>query len=214
MKTLNNYNKILIGKNNNENIYLTPPSWSCGWYWSFGYIGNINCHYHLDSLLKNNIEGLKEHFNGSFIVRNSQMWEFAELTKTVYKLKETAEILGRGGVGYTSNICKDIIINNIEVERINKIVLPAIFDEIYKILESNKNNTKLFKKIAAINLKGDTKKVIEFMKKNNIKTDDLKTLEDNENYNHKYIEGITKDDFKNIHSFYWADFHKNKKTKK
>ena len=214
MKTLNNYNKILIGKNNNENIYLTPPSWSCGWYWSFGYIGNNNCHYHLDSLLKNNIEGLKEHFNGSFIIRNSQLWEFAELIKTVYKLKETAEILGRGGVGYTSNICKDIIINNIEVERINKIVLPAIFDEIYKILESNKNNTKLFKKIAAINLKGDTKKVIEFMKKNNIKTDDLKTLEYNENYNHKYIEGITKDDFKNIHSFYWADFHKNKKTKK
>ena len=89
MKTLNNYTKILIGKNENENIYLTPPSWDCDWYWSFGYIGNKNCHYHLDSLLKNNIEGLKEHFDGTFIIRNSQMWEFAELTETVYKLKET-----------------------------------------------------------------------------------------------------------------------------
>jgi hypothetical protein len=52
MKTLSNYEKILLGYNNNEPIYLSPPSWDCGWYWGFGYLGNKNCHYHVDGLTK------------------------------------------------------------------------------------------------------------------------------------------------------------------
>ena len=41
------------------------------------------------------------------------------------------------------------------------------------------------------------------MNKNNIKTDDLKS-----------IDGITDNDFNIIHSFYWKDYHSNKKIKK
>ena len=48
---MKNYPKILIGKNNNENIYLSPPKWDCGWYWGFGYLGNKDCHYHVDGLI-------------------------------------------------------------------------------------------------------------------------------------------------------------------
>ena len=54
--------------------------------------------------------------------------------KTFYILKETAEVLGRGGAHYTSNPCKDIIVNNEEVKRINEVVLPSIFAEIEKLL--------------------------------------------------------------------------------
>ena len=46
------YNKIKLGVVNNETIYLTPPSWDCDWYWGFGYLGNKNCHYHIDGLNK------------------------------------------------------------------------------------------------------------------------------------------------------------------
>ena len=34
-------------KCDNKTIYITKPSWECGWYWSFGYLGNSNEHYHL-----------------------------------------------------------------------------------------------------------------------------------------------------------------------
>ena len=181
MKTLSNYTKILLGRNNNENIFLSPPSWDCGWYWGFGYLGNKNCHYHLDGLNEgknqNSYDALKEHFGDSFIIkRDADIWTFCELIKTFYALKETAEILGRGGAHYTSNPCKDIIINKVETERINNIVLPQIFEEIFKILHRNLDSEKVFGELVAINLKGDTAKVIEYMKENFISTDDLQLL--------------------------------------
>jgi len=52
----------------------------------------------------------------------------------------------------------------------------------------------------AINLKGDTKKVVEFMKENSICTDDLKN-----------IVGLTKNDCSIIHTYFWKDFHSTKK---
>lgn len=152
MKTLSNYkSKIYLGTVNNERIYLSAPSWDCGWYWGFGYLGNMNCHYHVDGLTKiknynfeksvweyefvNLYDGFKKHFGDSFIVKNdSDIWTLAELFKTWYTLKETAEVLGSGSAHMTTNPCKDIIINKDEVTRINGIVLPQIFEEIYKIL--------------------------------------------------------------------------------
>jgi hypothetical protein len=58
------------------------------------------------------------------------------LILTAYALKETAEVLGRGGSHCSSNPLADLIKNEIEVKRINEIVLPAIFDEIEKTLIS------------------------------------------------------------------------------
>ena len=218
MKTLSTYTKILLGYNNNKPIYLSPPSWDCGWYWGFGYIGNKDCHYHIDGLTKidtynneakvfttklvNLYDGFTEHFGDTLQVRNSDLWTLVELFSTFYKLKETAEVLGRGGSHYTNNPCKDLIINVDEVTRINNVVLPQIFEEIYKILNRNKGNEKLFKKLVSINLKGNTQKVVEFMNENGIKTDDLKAIKD-----------LTKDDFNTIHSYWHKDYHaKNKKV--
>lgn len=133
------YKKVLLGKVDGENIYLDPPSWDCGWYWGFGYLGNRYCHYHVDGLMKNTnlFAGIKEHFDkDTFILKSDrEVWIFAELFATFYTLKKTAEVLRRGGSHYTNNPCKEIIINGAEVERINKIVLPAIFKEIYKLLD-------------------------------------------------------------------------------
>lgn len=215
MKTLSNYSKILLGYNDDEPIYLSPPSWDCGWYWGFGYLGNRNCHYHIDGLTKiekynsdakvfttksvNLYDGFIEHFGNTLKVRKSDLWTLVELFSTFYKLRDTAEVLGRGGSHYTTNPVKDLIINTDEVTRINNVVLPQVFEEIYKILWRNAENDKLFKKLVAINLKGNTTKVVEFMNENSIKTDDLKD-----------IEGLTKDDFNNIHSYWWKNHHTNK----
>lgn len=154
MKTIREYKeKTLLGMHDNEKIYLSHPLWDCEWYWGFGYLGNENCHYHVDGLKKietynfekqmwqyefvNLYDGFKKHFSDSFVVKkDADIWKLAELFCTFYTLKEAAEVLGRGGYHYTTNPCKDTIINKGEVERINNIVLPAVFDEIYKILES------------------------------------------------------------------------------
>ena len=99
MKTLRHYNKIYLGKNiYNEKIYLDAPSWECGWYWSFGYLGNKNCHYHVDGLKKdgnnnyiNLFDGLKKEFRDTFIVKeDGDVWVLAELFETFYTLKKAA----------------------------------------------------------------------------------------------------------------------------
>ena len=63
------------------------------------------------------------------------LWEFCELVKTAYTLKETSEVLGRGGSNMNTNPLTEVIKNQEEVKRINTIVLPAIFDKIQQILE-------------------------------------------------------------------------------
>lgn len=147
-----NFNsKFYLGKVDNEKIYLSPPSWDCGWYWGFGYLGNKNHHYHIDGLKKvqkynfeksvfeyeffNLFDGLKKHFGDSFVVKeDGDIWVLAELFSTFYALKEAAEVLGRGGSRMTSNPCKDIITNKSETDRINNTVLPSIFNAIHEIL--------------------------------------------------------------------------------
>lgn len=216
MKTLSNYSKILLGYNDNQPIYLDAPSWDCGWYWGFGYLGNKNCHYHVDRLTKietynheakaftheivNLYDGFKRHFGDTFIIkRDKDVWTLAELFKTFYILKETAEVLWNGCSHLASNPCKDFIINKDEVMRINGIVLPQIFEEIYKVLMRNIDSEKVFSKLVNLNLKGDTQKVVEYMKENAIHTDDLKNIKD-----------LTSADVSNINTYYWIDYYTNK----
>ena len=132
---------FLIGVDNDGvKHYLKEASWDCGWYWGFGYMhtfkaNDIGCHYHFDSFSKetNLFDGVKNSFV-ECVLNDCELWKLCELMKTFYTLKQTAEVLGRGGSHYTTNPCKDIIINLEEVERINKKVLPEIFKEIYKLL--------------------------------------------------------------------------------
>lgn len=141
-------NKFFMGKNDGENIYLSAPSWDCGWYWGFGYLGNSRCHYHLDGLSegKNMYEALKQHFGESLTIPDCHLWTFCELVQTAYTLKETAETLGRGGSHYTANPCADLIKNKDETNRINSVVLPAIFDAINELLKDCTPEAKIIRK--------------------------------------------------------------------
>lgn len=213
-------NKVFFGtrKEDNARIYLSAPSWDCGWYWGFGYLGNKNEHYHLsgykskqhciadrdgkfhvltESRNKNIYDCLLEDYDLNPNIK-SKLWEFCELIQTAYSLKETAELLGRGGSHYTSNPCKDTIVNTEEVNRINEVVLPAIFDAIHALL--NRNVEKLYEELSEIFNSGHLTCTIEFMVKNKIHTDNLKD-----------INGLTKGDINKIHSAYWKAFHANKK---
>jgi hypothetical protein len=149
-------NKVTLGirKEDGVTIYITKPSFDCGWYWSFGYLGNKNEHYHLkdyqsktisikDSEDKFHIFEQKRNLNMFDALREDyelnpcieeNLWQFCELAATVYTLKETAEVFGRGGSHYTSNPCFNVIINKAEVKRINEIVLPEVLQTFWNLL--------------------------------------------------------------------------------
>jgi len=120
--------------------------------------------------------------------------------KSVYLLKSTAELLGRGSANLTSNPCKDVIINTEETKRINNVVLPQIFEEIYDILQGYDGYKKNMNKLIHMNSLGDTTKIVLFMNDKGITTDDLKETKE-----------ISSRDFTIIHSKYWEMYHANKK---
>ena len=136
-------NKVFFGtrRSDNENVYLSLPTWDCEWYWSFGYLENSREHYHLDGYKEK--DGMLEHrnicmydaliedydLNGQI---KEKLWEFCELALTAYSLKQYAEVCGRGGPHMTTNPCSNTIINKNEAARINNEVLPEIFTYIEK----------------------------------------------------------------------------------
>ena len=116
---------------------MRKPSWDCDWYWGFGYLGNNDCHYHVNGLDNKNLyDAIKEHFGDTLTIKDDKkLWMFCELMATFYTLKETAEVLGRGGANYGFNPVADIIRNKEESDRINNKVMPAIFDALWDILK-------------------------------------------------------------------------------
>lgn len=138
MKT-NWTNKVFFGKDKEgEEIFLSAPSWDCGWYWGFGYLGNKNCHYHLDGYANGRNINMYDALSADYELNpkiKKNLWEFCELVLTAYSLKKTAEVLGRGGSHITKNPCASMIMNKDETKRINEVILPAIFNHIAELLK-------------------------------------------------------------------------------
>lgn len=135
-------------------VQLVRPSWDCDWYWGLGYLTrwdgrrkDIVFHDHFDGCM-DRIRAEKANvnwhtamtrflFDGGLTkpLRDEKTsWQFVEIMKTLYNLRETAEVLGHGGSRYMTNPCADIIRNFDEVKRINTVVIPALVDELYKCL--------------------------------------------------------------------------------
>jgi hypothetical protein len=150
---------VLLGVNKDgEHIYISKPTWDCGWYWSFGYLGNRNCHYHLEAYQsKDHHLKLADDAGYKYITekRNKCMydclkadyalspkiqenlWQFCELALTIYTLKEAAEVLGRGGSHMTTNLCKDILINPEETKRLNEKIIPELCQTFWNLIGGN-----------------------------------------------------------------------------
>lgn len=140
----------LLGKDKEGILYwLGEARWDCDWYWGLGYVEtytnnknpsisrDINTHQHFDRLFLNGPSCSFDNFKNYFIetpFNDSEIWKIMEIMKTLYTLREYSDTLNRGGSHYTSNPCKDIIKNDDEYNRINKVVIPALNKELYKIL--------------------------------------------------------------------------------
>jgi hypothetical protein len=123
-------------KEDGKRVYIAAPTWDCNWCWSFGYLQATGEHYHLRNYGNISwIDALERDYNLNVKLRGDSLWKFYELAKTAYKLKEAAEILGFGCSHVTDNPLAEVIKNKAEVDRINQIVLPQIFDAINEMFD-------------------------------------------------------------------------------
>ena len=140
----------LLGKDEDGIFYwLEKANWDCDWYWGGGYVEtytnneypeysrDIESHQHFDGLFFNKRNNGFDLFNEFFAetpLTKNEIWELCELMKSFYIAREYSDMLYCGGAHYTSNPAKEIIKNEEEYKRINEIVIPAIMDEVYKLL--------------------------------------------------------------------------------
>jgi len=138
-----------LGKGKDGDYYwLEESKFDCGWYWGLRYVEtyeqnrlpekarDISSHSHFDSMFFNQKHDAHTEFKAFFEstpLSDKEIWTLCELMKSAYIFREYSDTIYRGGAHYTNNPCADIIKNNDEYDRINKIVLPAIFEEIYKL---------------------------------------------------------------------------------
>ncbi len=129
---------IFIGTKDNDKEYLIAPSWDCEWYWGFGYLRGKRIHHHVNTINKdkNLFDSIKEYYGETLnkkLKDNETLWKFCELMQTFYILKDTAGLLHRGGSHYTTNPLSEQLKNPGERARINEVLMPLVFDEIYKL---------------------------------------------------------------------------------
>lgn len=144
------FTKLGTSSHFDGDVFIVRPTWDCGWYWGFGYLerwnarrGDIDFHTHIDSQFSENkkghrcnwYEGMQELLDqGDVFVDDHDRWKFLEIVKTIYNLKMTAEVLGRGGSHYAANPLSEEIKHHNEVRRINEDLIPKLIDEMYKTL--------------------------------------------------------------------------------
>lgn len=142
MKKSKNHMGYLLGEDvDGIKHYLQPASWDCDWYWGFGYITSKYSWLHFDTLFLNNggyVDGFRKFFAKSPLT-DKEVWILLGYMKEFYVLKEYAELLKYGN--HITSSAKHILITQFEQDnlkeykRINEIILPALFEKIYKLLE-------------------------------------------------------------------------------
>lgn len=136
--------------------YLEEGTWDCGWYWGFGYVESftnnknpekskdINSHMHFDGLFLKGcgcIDKWREFFKDG-VLDIQELWTLLELMKSFYTAKEWSGVCYMGGSHYTTNPCQGLLKFNEEYNRINKVIIPSIMNEVYKLLTPEEGGDK------------------------------------------------------------------------
>lgn len=144
----------LLGTDKKGILYwLEEGKWECKWYWGIGYVEtytnnkkphlakDIRSHQHFNGLFFNGPSNGFDEFKNFFAdtpLSDKEIWQLMEIMNSLYTLRNYSDMLHRGGARYTTNPCSDIIKNDEEYERINKIVIPALSEQLYKLLGEEK----------------------------------------------------------------------------
>lgn len=151
-KTINwhGHKYFLLGADEDGiNYWLEEGHFDCGWYWGFGYIEtfsnnknpqlsrDINSHSHFKTMLLDNAlfaDGFKNCFYQTPLSQD-EIWKLYELMQAFYIAREYSDMIHRGGAHISQNPVSETIKDEDEYKRINEVVIPAIMDAVYKIME-------------------------------------------------------------------------------
>lgn len=144
-------NIYLLGKDEEGTKYwLGEASFDCEWYYGFGYVRtytnnknpersrDINSHQHYDGLFLENRCSSPEEFKKVLPetpLTDKEIWKLNELMRTFYTMRKYMDLIYRGSSNITENDCYSIIKNETEWLRLKNEAMPALFKEIYNILE-------------------------------------------------------------------------------
>lgn len=135
-------NRYYIGRLDGEAMCLSKPSFDCGWYWGMGYVGNRNCHMHLDGILNEKSGNWFDNFKSAFtdipesLQDDKNLWKFVETFHTLYTLKEAASVYHIGGSHYTTPVIN--LKDPVMYEKIVTEHMPDLFEVVVVILENRK----------------------------------------------------------------------------
>ncbi len=142
IKTITGKNKLFFGVRHEDNarIYITKPEFTCDCYWSWGYLGNVNEHYHLKNFQESG--GKTRHLNmydclADYELRPSikeNLWLFCELASSIYILKDSAELFHGGGSHYTVNPDKEILKDLYLYEKLTFELIPSQCQKVWDLI--------------------------------------------------------------------------------
>lgn len=124
--------KILLGRVDNQPVYIYKHSWDCNWYWGFGYLGNNNWHFHMESLIDDSFQ-VDKLFESTKITQG-QWWVIRDLFIQAYSLKKVAETFRHGGYQTKLEGVTDIIQDK-ELEVLMNSKLEIVLNKTWEYLE-------------------------------------------------------------------------------
>jgi len=132
-----------------QTLELTKHSWSCDWYWGFGYIGNRHLHTHFNECFLNNTSLTDTEVGMIFEETNinqEEWWILRDLFVSAYALKDAAEIYHyQGHQTYKVFDILDIRDEKKEAE-LNK-DLKTILDKIWDICQDAETRSKIVEQL-------------------------------------------------------------------
>ena len=135
----------LLGKGKDGNYYwLVQGTWECKWYWGVGHV--VSYTNNKNPKLARDTKSF-QHWNYAFptckefdeffeeiVLSDKEKWKLLELMKSIDVARKYSDMLYIGGAHYTENPNKEDIKNDEEYNRINKVVIPRMLENVYKIL--------------------------------------------------------------------------------
>ena len=142
-----------------KRYWLEAAKWDCGWYWGFGYVQTyqnnreprqameIDSHNHFDGVWfqqegRDYYHKLEDRPGFISVLNDDEQWQLAEYMRSFYTLKKSAEFFGLGGSHVSSNPLSETFLKPELVKEINAVMLPALFEKIYTLLNNSGQNAE------------------------------------------------------------------------
>lgn len=119
-----------------EKIWLEKHSWNCDWYWGFGYIGNRNLHFHINSLIKEPAPCEASSLFSETKISDDTWWIARDLFIQAYALKNAAEVYQYGGSQRPKKGVTDIIENPETAKQLNA-DLEKVLDKAWELIKES-----------------------------------------------------------------------------